>query len=1019
MVIKPPPPPPYPGKRGIPRPSTEVTQVEINTQATPQPVFQSPSTIVPEVAIDTQRTQPSPRQESSQNEATVVGPEGQPPDQDQNPDQQSSQNQVARQVTEETKLPCRLGYEKKGRAVTLWTNHVELKPPPDIKLFHYDLKITRRARTTPEAETAPVPAVGTAPEAKNTPHSPAGKKLGHAIYQLLKTVPELMDLCDEGDLVSDFNQTIITTRELASDPSSFNFTYCGEKSNNRGKYYTAELKFTKVLNVDDLLRSLEAKTLSEETNVKKEEFTQAFNIWLRHLSKYLSMVNEPQKQVVVGSEAFSLMGRSKVQQETERRLSGSTVAIRGFFSSIRMATARVLVNINVTHGAFHPAIPLNSLIPALGKEFGKNGLEGRRRWEMISKAIQGIRVRVELPRAEQSGSGSGSDSKTPGDMWKSIAGLALLTDGQHLDPRPEEPPKFGERAEKAGCGISISENEFGQSEEGGGNGRWVRVVDHFRTKYPGLVIKNDDIVVNLGNQHRPQYFPAGICFVVRGQSKMALTPGETREMIDFSVLDPSRSIDHIVKDGFGTIGIAPPRQGLLFNPNPDLITVPGHQLPSPQVTFGGVGMGGFASWNLRGNHIRYSKVAPCGAWAVLAVNEYRMEFSKDVAEILATKMKSRGMVVPEPTLHSDNKIENDVRSQSDAAGDVAHGVQTVCMRKKALKNDKTKRINDGQEENKVNQYIDNVLLKVNSKLGGDNQHVTFASQSLRETQGKTPKTMIVGLDVTHPSPGSADNAPSVAGMVASVDQHLQQWRATMEYQDKGKQEIAYEDCIHSLFKPHPTRWKDNHKEYPQNIIGYRDGVSEGQYNQVINQECAYLTAACSQLYGEQEQPKITAVVVGKRHHTRFYPLDNTGPDYYHRNNPKAGTVVDRGITSQFVWDFFLQAHEAIKGTTHPTHYVVVVDEVFKNIQKNDPLFTLSKFNNHTEILHDLTQALFYSFGRCTRAIGVCTPANLADKVCDGARFYSNNVYTTRTSTTSLPKERIRIHDNIKETMFFV
>jgi hypothetical protein len=31
------------------------------------------------------------------------------------------------------------------------------------------------------------------------------------------------------------------------------------------------------------------------------------------------------------------------------------------------------------------------------------------------------------------------------------------------------------------------------------------------------------------------------------------------------------------------------------------------------------------------------------------------------------------------------------------------------------------------------------------------------------------KTMVVGIDIMHPSPGSAPNAPSVAGMVASLD----------------------------------------------------------------------------------------------------------------------------------------------------------------------------------------------------------------------------------------------------------
>jgi Piwi domain len=53
------------------------------------------------------------------------------------------------------------------------------------------------------------------------------------------------------------------------------------------------------------------------------------------------------------------------------------------------------------------------------------------------------------------------------------------------------------------------------------------------------------------------------------------------------------------------------------------------------------------------------------------------------------------------------------------------------------------------------------------------------------------------------------------------------------------------------------------KPYPENILVYRDGVSEGEYNRVIEQELPKLRAAC-------EFPAFTIVIVVKRHHTRFY-----------------------------------------------------------------------------------------------------------------------------------------------------
>lgn len=51
-------------------------------------------------------------------------------------------------------------------------------------------------------------------------------------------------------------------------------------------------------------------------------------------------------------------------------------------------------------------------------------------------------------------------------------------------------------------------------------------------------------------------------------------------------------------------------------------------------------------------------------------------------------------------------------------------------------------------------------------------------------------------------------------------------------------------------------------------------------------------------------PKLTIVICGKRHHTRFYPTD---PQHADRDgNPRPGTVVDRGITAIYEFDFFLQ-----------------------------------------------------------------------------------------------------------------
>lgn len=51
---------------------------------------------------------------------------------------------------------------------------------------------------------------------------------------------------------------------------------------------------------------------------------------------------------------------------------------------------------------------------------------------------------------------------------------------------------------------------------------------------------------------------------------------------------------------------------------------------------------------------------------------------------------------------------------------------------------------------------------------------------------KQKKTMLMGADVTHPSPGSLKGTPSIAAVVASVDDSFGQYPCSMELQESRK-----------------------------------------------------------------------------------------------------------------------------------------------------------------------------------------------------------------------------------------
>lgn len=221
----------------------------------------------------------------------------------------------------------------------------------------------------------------------------------------------------------------------------------------------------------------------------------------------------------------------------------------------------------------------------------------------------------------------------------------------------------------------------------------------------------------------------------------------------------------------------------------------------------------------------------------------------------------------------------------------------------------------------------------------------------------------------------------------------------------------------------------NSNRLPQNIIVFRDGVSEGQYQKVLDVELASIRDAIKEIYPASDQkkriPKISIVVVGKRHHTRFYATNENDADP--KGNPQNGTVVDRGVTEGRNWDFYMQAHYALQGTARPAHYYVIYDEVFRSAAPSMP------DRNAADALEQLSHKLCYSFGRATKAVSIVPPAYYADLVCERARRYLAHLFaptapSSAASSSSVGQRGpgaagqqglVKIHDRIKDAMFFI
>ncbi|KAL8880982.1 MAG: hypothetical protein Q9198_001718 [Flavoplaca austrocitrina] len=347
------------------------------------------------------------------------------------------------------------------------------------------------------------------------------------------------------------------------------------------------------------------------------------------------------------------------------------------------------------------------------------------------------------------------------------------------------------------------------------------------------------------------------------------------------------------------------------------------------------------------------------------------------------------------------------------------GIHTVCsVHKKLLE--------------KKMDYGSNIAHKINLKLGGINQTISA------DTLGKfgDGRAMLVGMDVTHPSPGSLPKSPSVVGVVANTDPSFGQWPGSLRIQNHREMITNLKE----MFNERLEAWFRRNDNLPERILIYRDGVSETQLQDVLEEELSQIEVACEIRYKTKttgKYPKISMFVCGKRHHTRFYPTRIEDGDGARGQNCRNGTVVDRGVTHEHWWDFFLQAHHAIQGTAKPTRYVVIRDdnqldantvESFVCLHPQLKLFVLPTDSQ----VRTQTHHLCYLSGRSTKAISLCPPAYFADLLCERGRMYLYKVYNaSQFDDATAPVDAEGnfdenrspwlggVHPNIKDSMFYI
>ncbi|KAH6883189.1 Piwi domain-containing protein [Alternaria rosae] len=359
-------------------------------------------------------------------------------------------------------------------------------------------------------------------------------------------------------------------------------------------------------------------------------------------------------------------------------------------------------------------------------------------------------------------------------------------------------------------------------------------------------------------------------------------------------------------------------------------------------------------------------------------------YLEDLAKQEELKQKQEPVPVPDIFVLLLCRKDQNLYSSFKYLADRVFAVQSICMTE----------TNMTAPGGNITQYMANIAMKANLKMAG----INHSSPGI-ETWMKN--TLVLGADCTHPGSAALLGSPSVAAVVGSLEANGGRFRGKLKLQ-KGKQEIITD--LGDFLLDHFRDWYTWHKQkFPENVLYYRDGVSTSQYDEVLRVELAGIEEAFQKLVtlfggGNVKKPKITAVIVNKRHSTRFFPRQQ-GDAIPGNGNCKPGLLVESSITSPCYTDFYLQSHNGIKGTARSTHYTVIRNHMAMS----------------TTQLEDLTHKLNHTYVRATLGVSYAAPAYYADRLCERARCYLRTWYNPNPSMRNNYQNLIRQCETTVET----
>nr|AUI38421.1 argonaute 7 [Dermatophagoides farinae] len=563
--------------------------------------------------------------------------------------------------------------------------------------------------------------------------------------------------------------------------------------------------------------------------------------------------------------------------------------------------------------------------------------------------------------------------------------------------------------------IRLNEMKLGDDDDN------MTILDYFNKNYPEVKINPKLPMVQMTKPH--VYMPLDLCYIDEKQfvDNTKNYPNIHKVFMKECALKPESFfnkiqsyVDHIGKIGstiLGEFGVNLQNKLVKFNGyqldkprmvvrNPRAITKSASIVPWAFISFDEKISNGIIDDFIDGLLNEAEKMNSNLPMGLKYSDFKRIKNLNDIENVLKKlktecKIEFCFVVVPE---HHNYLTPSDIYNAASSIGCKDLGLKIQCL-------------NGFRVANVPGGYFNNLLFEVNGNLGGQNTVVEpryFQQQIGAKIQ--LNETMIIGIDVNHPGffECSQNFRVSIAAAVGTTNVEMTDFGNCFRIQ-KRERTMEIIEQLAEMIKELLEKYKMTNGKYPKNLIIFRDGVSESQFDQVKMIELQDIRRLI-----EQTKLKIrfTLIIVQKRHHTRFVKTMPTSSDANQKGPPTrnvpCGTVVDNSICEPNFTVAYVNSHFSRLGTSKPTKYIVI---------ENQLQFTNSE-------LHKLAYLVCYNSVRFSSPLSIPTPIKYADLCAYKCKIHllhelkKNPIQSTDEWNVEHLQQMITFHDPKAQDSFF-